>query len=359
MNINKDRIEWLDLTRTIAIFCVVLNHAVESIYGFTLNDWNSYLLRDDIVKTIFFTFGRIGVPLFLLISGSLLLNKTFEKTQDILLFYKRNFFPLFVATELWNMIYFIFLYVWCGETSDLNTIIKCVLFMNANPMPNMWYMPMILGIYLAIPFVAHLVQSYEVKVFILPICIVTICSTFFPSMNIILGILKHDYINTVLDLSYLGGIYGLYVLAGYYIRDGIMSKIPTGFIIIGSTGCILVSIVIQIYAYQHSYQYNVWYDFFGIFLSGLLCFELIKRMRFIFRFNSCVLWCKYISQVSLAIFFIHQPFQMIIVKYIKPLMICKEIKVILLWGVSFIGSIFFIRIFSNIKLLKNHCFLIK
>ena len=39
---SNRRIEYLDIARTFAIFCVVLCHSVETIYKFSLQEWNGY-----------------------------------------------------------------------------------------------------------------------------------------------------------------------------------------------------------------------------------------------------------------------------------------------------------------------------
>ena len=66
----KKRILWLDLLRIIGIFGVIIIHIV----GNTINTFNlsgtSYIVYNIICKCCYFT-----LPLFIMISGSLLLNK--------------------------------------------------------------------------------------------------------------------------------------------------------------------------------------------------------------------------------------------------------------------------------------------
>lgn len=87
-NQEKNRIIYLDIARTFAIIFVVLCHSVELIYKMNLQGWISISLNARIFKTIVFTLGRIGVPLFLFLTGYLLLNRKYDNDADIKNFIK-------------------------------------------------------------------------------------------------------------------------------------------------------------------------------------------------------------------------------------------------------------------------------
>lgn len=48
------------------------------IYKMNLQEWNLISLNAKIFKTIIFTLGRMGVPLFLFLTGYLLLNRKYD-----------------------------------------------------------------------------------------------------------------------------------------------------------------------------------------------------------------------------------------------------------------------------------------
>lgn len=75
------RLDWIDIVRGIAIFFVVLCHAIDNIY-FTQNAdiANSSILLQLFIFTSF-TLGRLGVPLFLFISGYLLLQCKYDNKK--------------------------------------------------------------------------------------------------------------------------------------------------------------------------------------------------------------------------------------------------------------------------------------
>ena len=103
--ITSNRIVKLDIARTFAILCVVLCHCSEMIY----TQQSVKVAELGISSRIFmfgtFTIGRLGVPIFLYLSGILLLKKTIDGDEDIFKFYKNNLFPLFVVNEIWVILY--------------------------------------------------------------------------------------------------------------------------------------------------------------------------------------------------------------------------------------------------------------
>lgn len=90
--ITSNRIVKLDMARTFAILCVVLCHCSEMIY----TQQSVKVAELGISSRIFmfgtFTIGRLGVPIFLYLSGILLLKKTIDSDEDILSFIRIIYF---------------------------------------------------------------------------------------------------------------------------------------------------------------------------------------------------------------------------------------------------------------------------
>ena len=72
---KTNRVFWLDVARTIAIIMVVLNHATEHIYKLNINFFEHLSFSSKIFAHMAFTTGRLGVPIFLFLTGYLLLGK--------------------------------------------------------------------------------------------------------------------------------------------------------------------------------------------------------------------------------------------------------------------------------------------
>lgn len=74
---------------------------------------------------ISFTIGRLGVPLFLFLSGFLLLQKQINDEKDIFTFYKKNLISLVIANSIWVIIYNIF-FVITKQNNLVSLIIKII-----------------------------------------------------------------------------------------------------------------------------------------------------------------------------------------------------------------------------------------
>ena len=140
-------------------------------------------------------------------------------------FYKNNLLSLIVTTEVWILIYNIFLSLYNNKPFDTYSLIKEMLFLQKVPLMNMWYMPIIIGIYIAIPYVSKVVHTFSIKTLKIPIILVFVCIFIMPTLNLILKTFKLDQYNCILDISFLGGGYGLYIVGGYLIREKIIKKI--------------------------------------------------------------------------------------------------------------------------------------
>lgn len=131
---------------------------------------------------------RFGVPIFLMITGSLLLNREIELKS----FFKKKFIRIVYPFLFFLIIHIIFLYPSQFNLFGYN-----------------WYFWMIIGVYLAIPIINRLIQnlsSRELDYFILLIFIASIIYQLFNFFNI----------KSFLDLSFFIGPIS-YLILGYYL----------------------------------------------------------------------------------------------------------------------------------------------
>lgn len=356
---NKKRIDYLDIARAFAIISVVLCHAVEFIYNVNLEGWLNLSVKSQIFRTIGFTVGRLGVPIFLLISGYLLLNRKYDNDDDVRNFYKKNLIPLILTTEIWIIIYNIFIVIYYNQKFDIYILIKEMFFVETVPLMNMWYMPMIIGIYIAIPYLSKIVHSFSLKSLKIPMTIVFVLTFILPTINIVLKTFKLEQYKNFLDINFLGGIYGIYIISGYFISNGIMKDIKTINITLISVIFFVLSCVIQIFEYNNNIEYNIWYNSPLLYLCTLNLFELFTRINTGKISNKIKKEATYISKVSLAIYFIHIIVEMILNKYIKLIRVSNSSRVLILFGISFIITFLIIWLFSKIKIIKTKVLLIK
>ena len=212
--IYVSRIKQFDLIRAIAIGFVVLCHETEVIYQFSIDSMMERGVTDAVIGLSFFTFGRLGVPLFLMLSGYFLLNRLYDE-GDCVCFWKDHVLRLFLCTVCWFVLYDIYLTMIREETFSIINIIKDILLLRQVGLGHSWYMPMILGMYILIPFVANALHSMKRSMLILP-CIIYIFyilgSVYISRVSqLFLG----EPLNVPLSFGFSGGYYGIYFILGY------------------------------------------------------------------------------------------------------------------------------------------------
>ena len=138
----------VDLIRTVAIVGVILLHAandltVQKMDWFEIIRWNTV----DFYQSI----GRLGVPLFLLLTGALLLQPS-KLTEPLGVFFKKRLARIGLPFIFWGAIYFAwdFLVVHNINNQPITTsnIIQGVL---TGPYYQFWYLYLLLGLYILTP----------------------------------------------------------------------------------------------------------------------------------------------------------------------------------------------------------------
>lgn len=169
---NK-RIAYLDLLKVIAIFLVLANHCVDNVTPAEraepwYNLWGSF----------YNTFSRPCVPIFMMVTGALLLP-TQQSMGD---FYKKRIPRVLIPFVIWSILYCLFPWVtgllnfapetihlffkWAGTSQDLMDSLKNIAMIPFNFSDfdvQMWYVYVLIGIYLYLPIFSAWVEKSSKK----------------------------------------------------------------------------------------------------------------------------------------------------------------------------------------------------
>ena len=139
---TKKRIIYLDYLRVLAIFGVLLNHIS--------NNWNGGgEFLNHLIAVGYNSAGRIGVPLFLMLTGILLLNNKLP-IKD---FIKRRYPRVIIPFIFWMTLFVLYkTFVLDPSLLNGNPVMSAVISF----LSDRWYVWMILGVYLIIPIFAVL-----------------------------------------------------------------------------------------------------------------------------------------------------------------------------------------------------------
>lgn len=161
---NEKRAYWIDAARVFAIISISLNHAVNRSFSTGSGSMQEFLTIPiwlSVCKAVCNVFSRIGVPIFLMITGALMLKRDYSTRESVEKFYKHNWGRIFITAELWYAI--MFWYRQINPDSIMRTkglfaaifgFVKNQLFIDQVTMGSMWYMAMILCAYTMIPIAA-------------------------------------------------------------------------------------------------------------------------------------------------------------------------------------------------------------
>ena len=141
----------VDLIRTIAIVGVILLHAANDL---TIQQMGQFEIVRWVTVDIYQSLGRIGVPLFVMLTGALLLQPS--KNESISAFFKKRWARIGLPFIFWGAIYFAYDFFVLHQAITTNAIVQGIL---TGPYYHFWYLYMLIGLYLLTPilriFVAH------------------------------------------------------------------------------------------------------------------------------------------------------------------------------------------------------------
>ncbi|MCR5026808.1 MAG: acyltransferase [Methanobrevibacter sp.] len=325
---SKTRIEWIDLVRAIAILTVLYIHATDGIYIISSDAIVNYTIYSRIFNFASLFIGRIGVPFFLMITGYLLLDRHYDD-ERIRKFWNTSCKGLVIVTIIWAAIYVIILQFVTLSSTQVNFAEAGTLFFS-----HMWYMPMIIGMYLSMPFVASALKHFDVDTIYQATIIFTLLAFLLPFVTLICKMHGLDGVAIQYCLGFSGGIYGIYIILGYLVKKGKFKNISSSKLWILSIISFLICVGFQYYAFVINYDFFLWYEFPFILLGSFALFELCSRVKTV-KFYS---WVTVISKYSFAVFLIHNLFRLPLLPLVVQLPFSEPVKAIVLWILLIIFS---------------------
>ena len=191
----KKRMVWLDILKIIACFCVIYNHV-----GNYLFEYSGYCKGTVLFYSFFLALCKIGVPIFLMVSGYLLLgrNDSYKKCLKRCL---RVFLPLLILSCIYyyvNNPFSIKGFLYSFISSDIRTYL--------------WYIYMIIIFYLFTPLLQKLIKVLDNKDYLMLfiLCFIIPGSAPFLSKYLDLNI-SRDILTSLIPATMCYYIFGNYL----------------------------------------------------------------------------------------------------------------------------------------------------
>jgi surface polysaccharide O-acyltransferase-like enzyme len=287
----EQRINFLDYLRVFATFFIIMIHVCSQNWNRKDIDVNSFAWQ---TFNFYDCISRWSVPVFVMISGALFLNKDIIISQ----IYRKNILRLVISFLVWSAFY-------CflgNRTLSLKNIL--------NGESHMWFIFMIIGLYMSSPIIREIVKNKNVmKYFLLLAFIFTF---FIPFVNQII----HDFfkktgtiyiINKKIQTMSMNLVLGYtgYFILGYYLNLITLTKKKTAIIYLGGILGLLLTVALQIILVLKTQQRTSnYYGYltFNVLLSACAVFIWFKNSYFFSQSNAII---QKLSKYTFGVYLVH------------------------------------------------------
>ena len=145
---NKNRIFYYDVLRSFAIIGIVFCHVATSFVLAGVNTPTFY------ISAFFDCFRDFSIPLFVMLSGALLINKR----DSLKNFFKKRLSRIFIPFIFWAIIYIIYSAVYIKHTFDISNAIDIFFGTSGTLGVAFWFIWMIIVIYIGIFLINKIIE---------------------------------------------------------------------------------------------------------------------------------------------------------------------------------------------------------
>jgi len=306
--IKNQRIFYLDFIRVIAILLVIFIHvsAIDTTLNIGSGQWQ--------ITKILNYFAHISVPVFFMISGSLLLNS--KKTTSLSYTWKQRIPRVVIPFVLWSVISPIVVGIYAHSLSFKNvfTVVKTILYQPTSP--TLWFMYPLVGIYILSPVIKTFVQNAttEMLIYVTGIWLVT-CSLL-PSIAVMLP----KNFEHILEPSPIANFFLVGGFTGYFILGYLLTKLKVEntsnivlllvFLIFGLAGNFISEAVPTIFDANNGYYVT------SIFISimSVAAFILLQKWGSRIKSKTTIQVFEFLSPLVFGVYLIHN----LLILYIEP-----------------------------------------
>lgn len=347
---KNQRIYYLDILRVVACLCVILTHASSQFVVEEIGSFNFWI--GNIVDGL----SRIAVPLFVMISGVLMLDKNYHYTTKKLI---KHIVKMIMFFVFWSAIYSIVLNIIEPVIIQHKPIdIKKIIGSFIEGHYHLWFIYMIVGLYLILPLLRLWVKE-ENKKYVEYFIILSIIFTYIIPQIISIGSNYSDIFENIndiiqerLNIKYVGG-YTTYFLLGWYIHNYDL-KNKKSIYALGVIGTIITIVGTYVLSVSTGKAVQMYDNLsFNILFQSIMIFMLIKT-KFQHTNNKENKFITIVSKNSLGIYAIHAAFVPIIYNLlIKAGLQIAIINISLVFIISFIIALLGSYIISKIPIIKR------
>ncbi|MEB3291880.1 MAG: acyltransferase family protein [Synechococcales bacterium] len=302
-----------DSLRVVAIILVIVSHVgALVVYRQPLRPENSASWG---LATFLMSIGRPCVPLFLMLSGCLLLNPQ-KADEPIATFFRKRLSKVAIPGLFWA---FIFL-AWrrWGLKEPISLVQGLQAIVSGTVFAHLWFIYLILGLYVMVPVLRVYIRGASLKNQGYFLMVWFLLTALFPLLKRFFGFDFHGFVYIPLQ-GYIGVFVGGYFLQQVTIAPWLRRLLPTT--IVAFTAILSIAsyaVAARANSTWDDYYYS-YLNFFAVIMSA--CLFLVLRdfsySRLFAKFPSLKAQIQWISALSFGVYLFH-PIVLDILSWIVP-----------------------------------------
>ncbi|MDO5510147.1 MAG: acyltransferase family protein [Weeksellaceae bacterium] len=317
-------INYLSNLRVLAIFLVVLGHvAIPYLYELHVTSFTNWSIVNFISAV-----ARLSVPVFVMITGALLLGRI----EPLDLFLKKRLTRILRPFIFWTIAYIIFHFTWAGNEITTSEVVRKTVhafFKEADY--HFWFIYMILGLYLFMPILRLWIvnaKERDIRYFLFLWLITTFYNdytkVYLPVVDLIyfskyvgylvLGYYIHKFIKPNTYTNWVGalmlfiGVLSTYLLTEIFsFRDGELNTVFLNLTLLNNALSSCGAFLLGMYFLNRSHKIveKIDKNIFGIYFVHVMILKILSAYFFIDKFDySPMMTIVYISVFTLVVFFL-------------------------------------------------------
>ena len=334
---ESQRVVYLDILRIIATFAVIFLHVScrEYYSAFISYDWYLAVFNGSLV--------RWAVPIFVMISGALFLNPAKDiPFKDLL---TQKVFRLLKIYLFWWIFYSVVMSscsLLFGDTIGLPFSYDFLM-----PRFHLWFLPMLMGIYLLIPFLRIIAADDKLLRWALLIWIIYLAGSTFLIVNI-------PQITPLFAMNIVVGHTGYFLLGYYLSKVSIPSKQRKVIYLLGIFGFILTiagNVILSIHDGKSNDQFLDTLSVFVVFMAAAL-FVFIKEISPKIE-NKTARFVEYVRFDLFGIYLTHALWLTVLNRAVLRNLCNQAITIPLIAIAVFVLSLYTTKLIRKIPFLKK------
>jgi surface polysaccharide O-acyltransferase-like enzyme len=307
---GAERVLGLDLIRILAVFFVILGpHVAHQV----TDSWGKVPTSSWLIGNFYDCLGRIGVPLFVLVSGSLLLSKD----ESLSSFFRKRFWRVGIPFIFWITVYVLWRVFY---QHDMQSTLEWVREITKGPVYyHLWYLYMITGLYFVTPLLRRFIAKANKRDLMYFTVLWFLGFSLIPEATLLLRDYMYIPVTPPFGSMGTGYVWQIAAFGGYYVLGYVLSnqaygkkdKILCGVLFVGSS--LMTAYISSLTSFKSGFQSGVAYGemFITVIIASLTCFVLVNSYARTLKVRLKPKMTALItlgSQVTFGIYLIHPIF---------------------------------------------------